>query len=447
MLVLRPTLHKLIAANNSRTLKQLKALGIAAPQAATAAHTAVALSLAAGANPSQRLLGQALLDYVLRLDPLVSEVQLEGFAEDDLHELRERVPFDTTSDSGPPNFAVSIGHASGADLTVDASGWLVHLSGTIDQAESAIVNPIGPLACAGLAAGEVFKSLFRLNYPDAPYSSRFVGASGLFSFCDYQFAGRNPPLDPIALDTFLIGLGGVGAGVIRVLGELGGNVRGVLRLVDADKLSTDNLNRLTYARWRSAVEERAKVNEAEDYLKARLPNLVLTSHALQFGTFKRTLAARRQDRSYHTVVTGLDNDEVRHEVQRELPRVLIDAATGRDANITVERVVIGQWGCLGCTRQANNGAKPGEIQERCDDFPDEHAPSVSFVSGFAGTLAAAELLKEATGSDASLRGSFDHIFIYGLNPDTRSEPAPARNCRINCSNPSVLRAYRTKYGS
>ncbi len=445
MLVLRPTLHELVAADDSRTLKQLEALGIATRTATAPAHTTVALSLTAEATLAQHLLGRALLDYVLRLDPLVAEVQLIGFAEEDVHALREHVPFTTASDGRTTDFTVSIGHSAGADLTVDASGWLAHLGGTLDQAEDGILNPIGPLACAGLAAGEVFKTLFQLNYPEAPYSARFVGARGLFSFYDYRFKGMNPRLDPVLLDAFLIGLGGVGAGVIRVLAELGVNVQGMLRLVDADNLSTDNLNRVTYARWRSAVEERKKVTEAAKYLKRRLPNLDVEPHAHQFSVFKRSIASRRQDRRYHTVVTGLDDDDVRHEVQRELPRVLIDAATGRDANVTVERVSLGEWGCLGCTRQANNRAAPAGDQERCDDFPDERAPSVSFVSGFAGTLAAAELLKEAAGSDASLRGSFDHVFIYGLNPDMRSEPVQADNCRINCSDPSVIRSYREKY--
>ena len=115
--------------------------------------------------------------------------------------------------------------------------------------------------------------------------------------------------------------------------------------------------------------------------------------------------------------------------------------------MTVERVVLGEWGCLGCTRRANNAAVSVDDQEPCDDFPDERAPSVSFVSGFAGTLAAAELIKEAVISGASLRGSFSHVFIYGLNPDMRSEPTQVAICRIDCSDPSVSRAYRTKYES
>ena len=52
---------------------------------------------------------------------------------------------------------------------------------------------------------------------------------------------------------------------------------------------------------------------------------------MRFSEFKRLLSPRRNDRHYEVIVTALDDDDVRHEVQRELPRVLVDAATGRDA--------------------------------------------------------------------------------------------------------------------
>jgi hypothetical protein len=172
---------------------------------------------------------------------------------------------------------------------------------------------------AALAAGEVFKALFALNYPDAPLTHRFVGAAGTFSCFDYSFDGANPPLEPFALDAFLVGLGGVGAAVVRALGELGSNVSGQLRMVDADKLSTDNLNRVLYARVKAAVDEDPKVDEAKLYLDGRLPNVEVSKHQETFEDFKRKLAPRRQDRRFDVVITGLDNDEARHEVQRDLP--------------------------------------------------------------------------------------------------------------------------------
>ena len=87
------------------------------------------------------------------------------------------------------------------------------------------------------------------------------------------------------------------------------------------------------------------------------------------------------------------------------------------------------------------GVRNGE----CGSFPDEHAPSVSFLSALPGTLAAGELLKQALGGAGSLRGAFEHIFTYGPNGDLTHEMAPSPNCAVGCDKPSVRRAYATKY--
>lgn len=439
---LRPLLHELVSEDQSRTLRQLEALGVDLAVGPTG--SAVSIVVPPDASPARRLLANATLDYTLRLDPLVSNVRAIGFEDGELADIAERVPFEISVEQ-PPSYAVAVGGASpGTDLIVDAHGWLASLGNVLDQPEEPIVNPVGPLAAAAMAAGEVFKALFALNYPDAPLTRRFVAGSGAFSCFDYSFEGANPPIEPFALDAFLIGLGGVGAAVVRTVGELRSDVSGRLRLVDADKLSTDNLNRVLYTRVKAAVDEEPKVDEAKLYLDARLPNLEVSKHQETFENFKRNLAPRRHDRHFDLVITGLDNDDARHEVQRDLPRVLIDGATGRDANLTVERSMIGQWGCLGCTRQM---LPPIDPNIECDDPPDNRAPSLSFVSGLAGTLAVAELLKEILAPDAALRGSFDHVFIYGPNPDLVSEPAFSPTCRIDCQNPAVLRAYKEKYAT
>jgi hypothetical protein len=264
---------------------------------------------------------------------------------------------------------------------------------------------------------------------------------GAFSFFDYRYDGSNPALEPFAIDTTLVGVGGVGAGVIAALAVLGPNIEGCLRLVDHDLLSRDNLNRVTYARIESALASVRKVDEATEFLTARTPNLRVEPHPYRFATFKRKLGRRRQDRRYDVVITGLDNDPARHEVQRELPRVLIDGATGRDANLTVERVILGEWGCLGCTRQGDDAAPGGN----CDELPDTRAPSVSFLANLPGILACGELTKEALGGDRSLRGAFHHTFIYPPNEDMLIQAPPTGTCRIECTKESVLHAYRAKY--
>jgi hypothetical protein len=443
MLVVRPRLHEFVSAEESRTLKQLEALGIDSNHGAKTPNRTVAMKLVGRGGASRQLLAYALLDYVLRLDPLVGAVHLHGFDEPEVRAVGKRVPIEFDAPEGQPDLAVAIGIAAGDDdLTIDGCGWLTSIGAPLVEVEEPIANPVGPRAAAAIGAGEIFKMLFQLNYPDSQYARRFTPAAGTFSFFDYGFDGESPPLDPVVLDASLIGAGGVGAGVIATVGDLKRNVSGVFQIVDADTLSRDNLNRVTYARVQSAIDEIEKVAEAADYLRRRTANLTVRPHPYRFEVYKHQLAPRRRDRRYDVVLTGLDDDLVRHEVQRELPRVLIDGATGRDANMIVERVMLGEWGCLGCTRQNNPPPTGGE---QCDVFPDERAPSISFLSALPGILATGELIKESLGGRRSLSGSFEHIFVYGLNSDLVRQAAASPTCRIQCSRDSVRAAYRRKY--
>lgn len=448
----RPQLHGLLeGAEQSRTLAQTKAMGVEL-DADTPTRTVVEI-VASCTDRARRLLAAALLDYVLRLDPLVSEVRLKGIDADVVEELDGRLPLEVVEDSahhGTADYRVAVGgEVDGCDLLLDAEGWLVAFGEPIEERRGRVVvpNPVGPLAAAALGAAEVFKALFALNYPTVAYSKRFLSAQGNFSFFDYSPTGANPLLEAIELDTFLVGLGGVGAGFVRTLGELGGNAYGRMRLIDLDCLSIDNLNRVTYGTLAQAQAEELKVEVAATYLRNRLSSLIVSEHSVPFEEFKRSLASTRNERRYDVVVTALDNDEIRHEVQRDLPRVLIDGATGRDLNMVVERVLFGQWGCLGCTRHGR-GARPAEAREGegCGNAPEPRAPAVSFLSAFPGILAAGELIKESMGAEGSLCGSFEHIFNYPLSAEMVTQAAQRDDCQVRCKMANRLDQYRLKYG-
>ena len=77
--------------------------------------------------------------------------------------------------------------------------------------------------------------------------------------------------------------------------------------------------------------------------------------------------------------------------------------------------------------------------------PDPMAPSISFLSGLAGTLAAAELLKSAQGFGERLTGFFEYVFMYPLNPDQLGRPEFHGNCQVGCRQPAVRDAYKTKW--
>jgi molybdopterin/thiamine biosynthesis adenylyltransferase len=439
MIALRPRLHELVGSSASRTITQLEEMGVAP----SSRQVRVGIRFPSSSDPARQLLAETLVDLLLRLDPLVGEVVIDMGGSPDawLADLATKVPFERLDYTGSPDYAVGVGDPSGGDLLVDGAGWLAAVGATAPADDSGI--PVGPLGAATLAAAEVFKWTFGQLYPDRAAAMQFTPWAGVFSLFSYEFDSANLPLGDLRIDTTLVGLGGVGAGFVRAMVALGARVSGRLTLVDADVLTTDNLNRVSYASLSSAGAGSRKVHEALRVLNRHCPNLTVAPRPSTFAEYKSQIP-RRQNRVYDVIVTGLDSDESRWEVQRDLPRILIDGATGRDMNTRIERVEFGRYGCLGCSRQGTSVAAGAE--QNCDAPPDVRAPSLSFLSSFPGILAAGEVIKEAAGS-GQLRGGFDHIFRYGPNPDQRGTPAIRLDCSVQCGRASKIAQYRAKYPS
>ena len=438
MLSIVPKLHELVGSSASRTVAQLQHLGVDPGNR----QVRIAVVVGSSARPAQRLLAATLVDMVLRLDPLIAEVIIDSPDEDTLAaDLTARLPIVVT-DGAPieADYSIAIGtSACTVDLVADAAGWIAAIGTTANAADDG--NPIGALAGGSLTTAEVFKWAFTTTYPDRPMALQLSPWTGMFSFFSYADDDASPALADVHIDTTLIGAGGVGAGFIRALAALGPRVSGSLAIVDADVLTVDNLNRVSYATLDAALRGELKVTEATAYLRCHCPHLVVTPYAMTFDTFRRRIP-QREDRKYDVIVTGLDDDDIRWEVQRDLPRILIDGATGRDMVARVERVEFGRYGCLGCSR-VPAPAVPGQLVN-CDAPPDEVAPSLSFLSAFPGILAAGEVIKEAGPGDG-LQGRFDHVFRYGPNPDLVGTPGFLSDCTVGCQRPSKLDQYRRKY--
>lgn len=441
MLSLIPGLHELVGSAASRTVAQLRALGVEPSERSTRIRVAVA----PGSSPARWLLAASLIDLLLRLDPLVSEVVVDALGHDEAGlaaDLAVRIPLTLSRPSHSVDYTVGVGACAvdRCDLLADAAGWVASIGAGVGIDDDG--NPIGPLCGAALTAAEAFKWAFGAVYPEQATRLEMVAWRGSFSFFSYDTDAASPALpESIPISATLVGAGGVGAGFLLAVGNLGDRMRGSLDLVDPDVLACDNLNRVPYASLSGALTGVRKVVEATTWLRRQCSNLVVTGYPEDFDTFKHRRRGRA-DRTYDAVITGLDGDEARWEVQRDLPRILIDGATGRDMVARVERVEFGRYGCLGCTRRANPAASGAPLA--CDAPPDPHAPSLSFLSLFPGLLAAGELIKEGIGS-GMLRGHFDHAFRYGPNPDLRGTPAIRADCVVGCSRASKLHQYRQKY--
>jgi molybdopterin/thiamine biosynthesis adenylyltransferase len=439
MLSIVPMLHDLVGSSASRTLAQLRDLGVDPSDR----QVRLAVTLGSSAHRAQRLMAETLVDMLLRLDPLVGEVVLDVPNEDAIvADLSLRLPLVVGEATAVADYSIGIGMPGrSVDLTADAAGWMAAIGGLASADDDG--NPIGALAGAALTAAEVFKWAFTATYPDRAQSLQLAPWTGKFSFFSYADDEASPHLPDVRIAPTLIGAGGVGAGFVRAIGALGPRVSGSLDLVDADVLTVDSLNRVSYTTLDAALIGADKVAEATAFLRHHCPYLVVTPHSMTFDTFKRRIP-RREDRTYDIIVTGLDNDDARWEVQRDLPRILIDGATGRDMVARVERVEFGRYGCLGCSRVAGPAVPAQPVN--CDAPPDDFAPSLSFLSAFPGILAVGEVIKEA-GSGGGLRGRFDHVFRYGPNPDLCGTPGFRSDCAVGCQRDSKLAQYRRKYSS
>lgn len=437
MITLVPRLHAMVGSAASRNVAQLRELGVEP----SARSVRIGVTVGASPGPAQWLLTATLVDMLLRLDPLVGAVIVDGAdaaTESMATELGVCLPLALEERGRPADFSVGVG-IGGFDLMIDGAGWIATIGEPAAISDDG--NPVGPLTAAAFGAAEVFKWAFAAVYPDRAQLVEMVPWRGRFSAFSYDLDSVSPPLPDVRISTTLVGTGGVGAGFIRTVAALGLRVAGTLDLVDDDVLTTHNLNRVSYATLAGAEAGADKVAEAKSYLQRKCPNLAVADHAEKFAAFKAR-TPRRADRLYDVIVTGLDDDQVRWEVQRDLPRILIDGSTGKDLVARVERVEFGRYGCLGCSRRPSPAAVGGH--QACDVAPDPYAPSLSFVSALPGILAAGEVLKEALGG-GGLRGHFDHVFRYGPNPDLSGTPAIRGDCQVSCGKPSKLDQYRKKY--
>jgi hypothetical protein len=437
MISIRPRLRDLVSPEASRTTTQLEAMGADVTRA-----PGFVVGIRMSGSGARAVLCRALVDFVVRLEPLVDRVLLTGKGSDDVaRDLALRYPVEIERVSGGiAEDLVITGAATGAaaaDIVVDGAGWIAAIGERTDADDDG--NPVGALVAADLCAAEAFKILFARAWPDSPNASQFTAWSGAFSTYSYAMGGPSPAIRPFAIDATLVGAGGVGAGLVLVLEALGPLVSGRLGVVDPDAVELHNLNRLMFATLASARRGEAKVIEARAFLAEKSPRLHVAPFQETFATY-RDRVPRRRDRRFPLVVTGLDADDVRHEVQFETPCVLIDGSTGRNANCRVERVRFGESGCLGCTRL------PGaaHVGAACDEFPDAHAPSISFLSALPGILAGGEVIKHGLGDDGSLRGYFEHIFLAGPNEDMRGIPAQVDSCLVGCRDPGVLAQFAGK---
>jgi molybdopterin/thiamine biosynthesis adenylyltransferase len=259
-----------------------------------------------------------------------------------------------------PNFSqfdsiLSIGAKAHPELpwtTINSNGFVARVtSGAADISDQCDVrNPIGALAAACLGVGEVFKRLIRLKGERGEMLNGFS-----FSLRTYAqgTADYGPPIpETLPHDLLIVGAGAIGNGIVHLISRL--PFSGAITIVDREKYGPENLGTCILI----TPEDLNKPKAA--YLASILDRCGVRADGF-VGPFERYTCQLRQFPKI--VLNGLDNVDVRCEVQRALwPNVIIDGAIG-DFMCQVSRH---PWpddiACLICLFQKPAGRPAEEIQ-------------------------------------------------------------------------------------
>jgi molybdopterin/thiamine biosynthesis adenylyltransferase len=271
---------------------------------------------------SLRLLGRICQHIVLSIPPSGEPLMEAAIAVADQLAFGTQIDFIHEPGDLPGYDAIlSVGAQVHPDLpwtTINSNGWLVRVSSgdSALAAECDRANPIGALAAACLGASEVFKRLIRLRAERGELLNSFSYSLRTYNLSRTDFGPELP--DDLPADLLIVGAGAIGNALAHLISRL--NFSGEIRIVDLQVYELENMATSILVGLDDLTRPKA---------------FVLAEHLEKAGRnakgFHMPLAQYVKDFAIcpSIAISGLDNVDARHEVQRSLwPDVVIDGAIG-----------------------------------------------------------------------------------------------------------------------
>lgn len=249
-------------------------------------------------------------------------------------------------EDGIPEIVVSIGNTQlkgKFNVSINSSGWVsyVAIDSDVKILQNHLQNPIGAMGSVCFGTAEVFKRLLELNGCDEKWA-KIHHKEMNFSFLDYTFSESNSDfsVDVNIGKILLVGAGAVGSGFIYSMSKFE-NILGDIKVVDPDNIDESNLNRcLTY--FTSDIGEN-KANVIERYSTDRL-NIK--------GENIRLNQLKKQREEFPVIISTVDNNDARYEIQYDLPKIIFHGATGNNVS-AVSVIKLLKNACLCCIFESN----------------------------------------------------------------------------------------------
>jgi hypothetical protein len=390
---------------------------------------------------------------------------------------------------------VGSGEPHEADVFVAAGAW----TGSVGrrpgpECGGGHVPAVGAHLAAALGAGEVFRMIRGKGARTAGTGSLMFSAWSWrrvvsLAAGDAEAALEGARWDGLAIPAFtLVGVGAVGTAMLLTLWSSGVVVPRA-EVVDGDPVSTTNLNR--YVLFSIADRGLLKVERAAELL-ARVGDRPF--HIVQWPVWWSDHQRALPETPIPLLVSAVDTNVIRHQLQDTLPDVLLGGSTHglraevnrydlsddgsrclkcfnpremKEEDALLQRRLLGLNGEALLREAEDRGIELDRLQAYIEDLrrggtgcaylagPEldklrredgEGGFAVSFVSGLAGTLLAAQLIREALGVPL-LRPPATRAILQLWNPAAESNgvyPAP-REAECWCARGDVRAAHRARW--
>jgi molybdopterin/thiamine biosynthesis adenylyltransferase len=298
---------------------------------------------------------------------------------DDAKSLAKHVAFGreidfrhAVQDMTPYDAILSIGSTVRPHLpwtTINSNGWVARVSSGDKEVspECDLTNPIAALAAACLGVGEVFKRLIRLKAERGELLNGFSYSLRTYQPYKCDFGPALP--DDLPADLLIVGAGAIGNGLAHLASQL--RFTGRISIIDSQIYGMENLGTCILIGSDQLTKPKALVL-SECLTKAGKD---AKGFHMPFGQYMKDV-----DTHEAIVINGLDNIDVRHDVQRSLwPDVVIDGAIG-DFTCQVSRH---PWAdniaCLICLFRRPDAGPAEEFQREATGLPRERLESADSV--------------------------------------------------------------------
>ena len=207
---------------------------------------------------------------------------------------------------------------------------------------------IGALLTACMAAREIFLDTSNLINLRVEQTYEFKVRSPKHSktiTCDLKFGTMQ-----------LIGVGGIGSNIVYMLPFL--NAKGIVHLIDHDKIDFTNLNRCLLFSQENAEKRAFKVEVAHEYLSRH--SIESREFPMKYSEYVRCTGRGKPD----IVLMMANEDQIWNSLQNNYPPIVFSSATSQNWGVQSSRHIPLEDSCISCLMGLHNQT---EARLACDE--------------------------------------------------------------------------------